>query len=113
MVTQTPWLNRSWQFNFDAGLFPIIYSRLYGIIPRLNDVFANVDENKASVSEKGWTAKEHLGHLYDLEDLWWNRWEDFKASKEILTPADITNRRTTEANHNAKSTRELLNAFVL
>jgi len=111
MVNQTLWLNRKWEFNFDAGMFPIIYSRLQGAIPRLQQIFAKADEAKSGVSKNGWSAKEHLGHLYDLEELWWNRWEDYKNKKEILTAADITNRRTSEANHNAKTINGLISSF--
>ena len=111
MVTQTPWLNRKWTFNFDAGMFPVIYSRLQGATPRLQQLFQNVSEEKAGVSVNGWSAKEHVGHLYDLEELWWNRWEDYNANKQVLTAADITNRRTTESNHNSKRVAQLISSF--
>lgn len=112
MVTQTNWVDRKWIFNFDAGLFPIIYARLQGTIPHLETIFDNIDEAKATQSIKGWSIKEHLGHLGDLEELWWSRWLDYRNAKEELTYADITNRRTTEANHNATGTVELLNNFI-
>jgi uncharacterized damage-inducible protein DinB len=111
MVSQTPWLQRHFVFNFSTGMFPIIYSRLLGAIPRLESLFANVDEKKAGKSVRGWSAKEHLGHLYDLEELWWNRWKDYLDNKETLTAADISNKRTTEANHNGKEVAVLLSAF--
>jgi uncharacterized damage-inducible protein DinB len=112
MVAQTLWLDRKWTFNFDTGMFPIIYQRLQGAIPRLKQLFVDVDESKADVKKNGWSAKEHAGHLCDLEELWWNRWEDFKNNKELLTAADITNRRTTEANHNQRTTGELVSSFI-
>ncbi|MBL7698761.1 MAG: DinB family protein [Chitinophagaceae bacterium] len=112
MVQQTKWVDRRWNFNFDVGLFPIIYSRLQGTIPRLRQLFDNADESKLVKSGSGWSAKEHLGHLVDLEELWWKRWLDYKYSKEEMTPADITNRRTTEANHNATPTKDLLDSFI-
>lgn len=112
MINQALWLNRRWTFNFNTDMFPIIYSRLEGSIPRLQSLFVDADETKAGIAIKGWSAKEHLGHLYDLEELWWNRWEDYKNKKEELTAADITNRRTTEANHNLKNIHELIAAFT-
>lgn len=111
MVNQTSWLERNWQFNFDTGLFPIVYSRLAGAIPRAERMLQNVDEKFAERKLHGWTAKEHLGHLGDLEELWWKRWEDFKNQKDVLTPADITNKRTTEANHNQRNIHDLLQTF--
>ncbi|HUQ64736.1 MAG TPA: DinB family protein [Flavitalea sp.] len=112
MVPQTLWLDRTWTFNFDSGMFPIIYNRLQGTVPRLYQLFENCEDEKAAMNTRGWTAKEHVGHLADLEDLWWNRWEDYKNNKEILTAADITNRKTTEAGHNSKSIEALLNSFT-
>lgn len=111
MTIQTPWLERKWQFGLDPGMFPIIYSRLDGAVPRLQSLFANVAEADAEQKQQHWSAKEHLGHLYDLEELWWNRWEDYNKRAETMTPADITNRRTTEANHNSKKIIELLSSF--
>lgn len=111
MVTQTRWVDRKWTFDFDAGLFPIIYGRMLGTVSRLQDVFRDTDETKVATAETGWSAKEHLGHLCDLEELWWNRWEDYRDGKSELTPADITNRRTTESNHNAKEISFLLALF--
>lgn len=112
MINQALWLNRRWTFNFDVDMFPMIYSRLEGSISRLQFLFANADETKVGKAINGWSAKEHLGHLYDLEKLWWNRWEDYKTKKEVLTAADITNRITTEANYNLKNIHELIAAFV-
>lgn len=112
MVSQTSWLNRRWTFNIDAGMFPIIFQRLQGAEPRLHQLFEGVSEARAGTTKNGWSAKEHAGHLYDLEELWWNRWEDYKNHKDILTPADITNRRTTEANHNSKTVSHLVSSFV-
>jgi uncharacterized damage-inducible protein DinB len=111
MVTQTLWLDRKWTFGFDAGMFPVIYSRLQGTKPRLQQMLSNVSEEKAGVSVNGWSAKEHVGHLYDLEELWWNRWEDYNTNKDVLTAADITNRRTTESNHNSKNIQQLISLF--
>lgn len=112
MVAQTLWLKRSWTFNFDTGMFPIIYSRLDGAIPRLQQLFYNVDETRTGGSQNGWSAKEHTGHLCDLEELWWKRWKDYKNRKDVLTAADITNRRTTEANHNSKNIGDLISRFT-
>ena len=59
----------------------------------------------------GWSAQEHAGHLADLEPLWLARVEDFLAGGETLTTADLTNRRTNEANHNSRPLAEILAEF--
>jgi uncharacterized damage-inducible protein DinB len=111
MIPQTPWIERRFQFDFPLGMFPVIFSRLEGSIFRLYSLLANADDEICSQKTNGWSAKEHLGHLCDLEELWWKRLQDFMQNKEVLTAADITNRRTTEANHNEKSLERLLELF--
>jgi uncharacterized damage-inducible protein DinB len=56
-------------------------------------------------------VQEHVGHLLDLEELWALRLDDFEAGREILHPADLQNRRTTDARHNERDHRSLLDAF--
>ena len=112
MIPQTPWFERRFNFDFPVGLFPIIFSRLEGSIFRLYSLLANADEEICSRKTNGWSVKEHLGHLYDLEELWWKRLQDFMQNKPVLSAADLTNQRTNEANHNEKTLEQLLELFT-
>jgi hypothetical protein len=47
----------------------------------------------------------------DLEPLWLARAEDLLARRPEMTPADLTNRRTHEANHNAAPLRTIFTGF--
>jgi uncharacterized damage-inducible protein DinB len=58
-----------------------------------------------------WSAQEHAGHLLDLEPLWLARVGDYIAAAEQLTAADLTNRKTNEANHNARPLQQILTEF--
>ena len=58
-----------------------------------------------------WSIQEHAGHLLDLEDLWWRRFDDFEYGREVLHPADLQNRRTHEAGHNNRPPAALLESF--
>lgn len=113
MIQQLPWFERSFNFNFPLGLFPVIFSRLEGSIFRLHSILLNADEDHCSRSDKGWSVKEHLGHLSDLEELWWKRLEDFQQHKPQLSAADLTNTKTSEASHNEKSLEQLLQFFTI
>ena len=113
MVKQTPWFERSFNFNFPVGLFPVIFSRLEGTIFRLHRILINADDEYCSHNAKGWSIKEQIGHLFDLEELWWKRLQDFQQNKELLTAADLTNRQTTEAGHNEKTLEQLLQQFTV
>ncbi len=77
MISITPWIERTFQFNFPIGLFPVIFSRLEGTIFRLQKLTENADENNCSASINGWSVKQHIGHLTDLEELWWKRLMEF------------------------------------
>lgn len=113
MIQQTPWFERSFTFNFPVTNFPVIFSRLEGSLFRLQCLLANADNEACSQAAEGWSAKEHLGHLSDLEDLWWLRLQDFLNGKATLTVADLNNTKTKEARHNEKTLEHLLQAFVI
>lgn len=113
MVLQTPWFERSFHFDFPVTNFPVIFSRLEGSIFRLQCILAAADDEACSQSKEGWSVKEHIGHLYDLEDLWWKRLQDFLDGKEVLTTADLNNTKTKEARHNEKTLEQLLQQFIV
>ena len=58
-----------------------------------------------------WSAQEHAGHLLDLETLWLARVRDYSANGTELTAADLSNRKTREANHNARSLQQIIAEF--
>lgn len=113
MIAQTPWFERQFQFGFPVTHFPVIFSRLEGALFRLQAILVNADDDACSYSKEGWSVKEHLGHLSDMEDLWLKRLQDFLDGKEMLTIADLNNTKTKEAGHNEKTLEQLMQAFIL
>jgi len=113
MLPQTPWFERTFRFDFPVTNFPVIFSRLEGSLFRLQSILANADDAACSYSTDGWSVKEHLGHLIDLEDLWWKRLQDFLDGKPVLTAADLNNTKTKEAQHNENSLERLMQAFII
>jgi len=112
MITQTPWFERKFDFTFPVGLFPVIISRLEGTLPRIMAMTKNVSETILTAKPNDeWSAKEQLGHLYDLEELWYGRVEDFLTGKEVLKAADLRNAKTHEADHNKKEIGALVELF--
>lgn len=112
MIDQTPWFERKFEFNFGVGLFPVIVERLRGTAPHIEELIQQQSEEKLSRRVDGWSAKEQVGHLYDLEELWYGRVEDFLAGEQILRAADLSNTKTHEANHNLRSIYQLLTQFT-
>ena len=112
MITQTPWFERKFDFSFPVGLFPIILERLRGTVFQLEASLKNIPEEQLTIKIDGtWSVKEVIGHLYDLEELWYGRIEDFMAHKQVLRAADLANTKTHEAGHNSRTIETLLNQF--
>jgi uncharacterized damage-inducible protein DinB len=113
MIAQTPWFQRSFHFDFPVGLFPVIFSRLEGSIFRIHSILLNADDEACSHNADGYSVKEHIGHLYDLEELWWKRLQDFQQNKTMLSAADLANTKTKEAGHNEKPLLQLQQLFTI
>ena len=113
MIKPTPWIERSFHFDLPVGLFPIIFSRLEGTLFRLSHLLSTADDESCSSAKTGWSVKQHVGHLYDLEELWWQRLNDFQSGKAILTAADMTNKKTHEALHNENTLERLMLQFTI
>ena len=112
MIAPTPWIERKFEFNFPVGLFPVIVERLCGTLLQLEAMIKNIPDEKLSIKKDGkWSIKEVVGHLFDLEELWNGRIDDFLEHKETLRAADISNARTKAAGHNSKPIGELLRQF--
>lgn len=113
MINPTPWFERKFDFNFPVSLFPVITERLRGTVPRLQAMIQHIPDEKLGHKKDGkWSAKEIIGHLADLEELWLGRVEDFLDKKETLRAADLANTKTTMANHNARSAEQLIQTFA-
>jgi uncharacterized damage-inducible protein DinB len=113
MTQQMPWFERQFNFDFPVSLFPVIFSRLEGAIFRLHHLLANADDEQSSMGRGGWSVKQHVGHLYDLEALWRKRFRDFGEGRSHLTAADLSNKKTWDADHNERSLDELGNMFLM
>lgn len=114
MITQTPWFERKFDLNFPVGLFPVIIERLEGTLMRVAAMTTNKSEELLTRKPNGkWSAKEQVGHLYDLEELWYGRTKDFLSGREMLRAADLGNTKTHQAGHNKKAIKELIEQFSL
>jgi uncharacterized damage-inducible protein DinB len=112
-MSQVPvWFERKFELTFPVEHFPNLCARLRGTPARLEEIVRGVVAGTLvrKVEEK-WSAQEHAGHLADLEPLWTARVADFLSGGAELTAADLQNRKTHEADHNARSAEEILVEF--
>jgi uncharacterized damage-inducible protein DinB len=106
------WLQRSFDFALPASRFPSLLERLRGTPARLDERTRNVPAERLTRAHPGrWSAQENVGHLVDLEALWLRRAQQYVAGESELAPADLSNRTTTDANHNARNVEYLLSRF--
>src|SRR5580704_18038300 len=112
MIQVPVWFERKFEFTFPAELLPNLNARLRGTPARLAESLrGRSHEGLVGKPKDKWSAQEHAGHLLDLEPLWLARLGDYMAASEQLTAADLTNRKTHEANHNARPLQQILSEF--
>jgi uncharacterized damage-inducible protein DinB len=111
-MQQTKWFERKFDFTSKENIFPSIIERLRGTPARLKEKVNDLSEEVLNKKINGhWSIKENIGHLIDLEPLWVGRLEDILKGEEFLRIADLLNSKTDQANHNSKTTKDLLSAF--
>jgi len=112
MIKLIKWTDRAFEFNFPVELFPAIIGRLAGTPARLEELAKFLSHDKLiKKTGENWSVQEHIGHLSDIEELHMLRVQEYLDKKDELSAADLTNKKTYEANHNAKKTGELLTLF--
>ena len=106
------WFDRSFSSDLPIWMFPTIVERLRGTPAALEDRVGELSP-EVLIRRDGdrWSIQEQTGHLLDLEPLWMSRVEDFLTGRETLQYADLTNRKTHEANHNERQLADILSEF--
>lgn len=112
MTSVPAWFERKFEFTFPVQQYPNLCVRLRGTPARIEEMLREVPR-EVLVRKPGdkWSAQEHAGHLLDLEPLWAARVGDFLTAGSELTAADLKNRKTHEANHNARPVENILADF--
>jgi uncharacterized damage-inducible protein DinB len=107
------WFERKFDFTFPAEQHPNLCARLRGTPARLEEIVRGAARNVLTKKPGGskWSAQEHTGHLLDLEPLWMARVGDYLTGASQLTVADLSNRKTDEAQHNQRPIDEILAQF--
>lgn len=111
-MRQMDWLERSFDFSFPVGIFPGLVERLRGTPFRIKNLTLDLPQEVLTYSpDGGWSIQEHTGHLFDLEELWKCRLDEVLNMKDVLTAADMKNRKTHEAGYNEKPFKEIFMSF--
>ena len=111
-MAKWPWIEREFNFDYPATKWPDLLERVRGTPARLEETVRALDPETLTYHDgQGWSIQENIGHLLDLEWLVLARIDEILAGASVLTPADMTNRKTQQANHNETPIDELLQAF--
>ncbi len=106
------WFDRKFAFQTPVELYPQFVIRLRGTAARLDELARHLSQPVLAEKREGkWSVQENVGHLLDLEELWEARLTDFLEGKDVLTPADLENRKTHQARHNDTPPGILLKGF--
>jgi uncharacterized damage-inducible protein DinB len=109
MVEQIKWIERKFNFDFPVRVFPCIIERLRGTPLRVEQLVSNLSEDMLILKSDGkWSIKERIGHIADVEELWEKRLTQFLNGEENLAPADMSNQKTQDSDHNEKTIEDLL-----
>lgn len=111
-MSRIKWTERTFDFNFPAGIYPEMIERLRGTPARLEDLFVELPpETLLNQADGRWSMQENAGHLLDLESLVSQRIDEYVAGNAALHAADMSNRKTYEASHNDVAAAAILKAF--
>jgi uncharacterized damage-inducible protein DinB len=111
------WFERKFDFTFPVEQHPNLCARLRGTPARLEEIVRRADravlmrKPREPRENDKWSAQEQAGHLADLEPLWAARVDDYLTEASQLTVADLSNRKTFEAQHNLRPIEEILAEF--
>ena len=112
MIARQKWVEHQFNLGIHPGWAQNIVSRLSDTEIRLKSHSDNLSDKILSQKDgDSWSIKEHIGHLVDLEELHIKRLQEFSKLKETLSPADMLNIKTEDANHNAKAISMLVDQF--
>ncbi len=112
MVDRTEWIKRQFKFELPLGMYANVVERVRGTPARLEDLTRGLSREALTHRDGDkWSIQEQAGHLLDLEEMGMRRLDDFEGGRETLVAADMTNRQTDEADHNANSIESILAGF--
>jgi uncharacterized damage-inducible protein DinB len=106
------WADRKFEFTLPIERFPTVVERLRGAPARVEEKLLALPEAiRTRRDGDKWSIQEHAGHLIDCDELDTQRLDDFLARAATLRAWDGTNRKTFDANYNARPVAEIVRRF--
>lgn len=103
------WVERRFNFDFPATLYPNQLARFRGAPPRLEDAVHGLSREQLIETRNGkWSIQENAGHLLDEEGLFARRLRAYLEGAETLPMAPYANEKLT---HNDRDIQNILIEF--
>lgn len=113
-MKRTNWFDRVFLPIEDNGRLPGIIERLEGTPARLAAKTNKLpDALLIDSPDIKWSVKKEIGHLTDLEPLWYERLLQILDNNPAMKVADLQNTKTHQAPHDAKSFGQLIDKFTI
>jgi len=94
------WVDRKFEFGFSVEDYVELLKTLATAPERLEELLDGISPEELVRSEQGWSIQENAGHLIKVEELFVGRLDDYEAGKDELRAADMSNRKTGQADYN-------------
>ncbi len=108
------WFKRKFDFEHLSVTPEGLMERLRYTPLRLKNLIESLSPAQRTKLFTGkWSVQENIGHLNDLEPLWFGRIQDIANAVEIMRPADLTNKKSHEAKHNEMPLDKLISEFTV
>src|SRR4051794_4030387 len=105
----TQWFERKFRFDEPVSAIKGMLAKLDGLTGDIaREIKGLSREQLAQRDGDKWSIQEQIGHLLDLDELHFNRLDDYEHAAKALRPADLKNIKTWEAHHNDREIQELL-----
>ena len=112
MTEISHWFERKFTFDFPVEMYPNLRVRLGGTPARVEEMVRGLGHEALTRKPEGkWSILENIGHLFDAEDLWYGRVDEFLRGEQKLAAADLKNTRTHGAGHNMRPATAVLQEF--
>ncbi len=112
-MNRTKWFDRKFAPIEDNGIFPCILERLEYTPLRIQYKVEKLSNNSMNAfSTEKWSIKKEIGHLIDLEPLWFERMLQIIKGDPNLKVADLTNRKTHDTDYDSSAMDDLINNFA-
>lgn len=106
------WVDKNFEFNFPVEEYINLLLELERTISKVQELVGELPEPllKRKTIEH-WSIQENVGHLYNADQLFIGRLEDYKNGLKTLRPADLSGKKTDTADYNSENISNIMKSF--